>query len=315
MPNKLLLVVPCYNEEEILIKSNETLTAALQTWIGQGLISSDSRIVYVNDGSKDSTWNIIEKITASHTLALGLKLSKNFGHQNAVLAGHFNFKNDFDIFISIDADLQDDVMVVKEMVEKYNAGNEIVYGVRDDRSNDSFFKRFTAEFFYKIMLKMGIPLVFNHADYRLMSKKVLAELDNYKEFNVFLRGIVPTLGFQSDKVYYKRLKREAGESKYPISKMISFAWNGITSFSNYPMRMVLWFGIFNFILAVFVGIYVLISMFRGQTVSGWVSIVLPMAYFSGATLIAIGLLGEYLGKIYEEVKARPRYIIEKVIGQ
>ena len=314
MPNKLLLVVPCYNEEEILLNSNEQLSSALKTWISDGLIDAQSRIVYVNDGSKDATWSIIEKLSLSNQHVLGLKLSKNFGHQNAVLAGHFKFKNDFDIFISIDADLQDDIMVMKEMVEKYQAGNEIVYGVREDRSTDSFFKRFTAEVFYKIMLKMGIPLVFNHADYRLMSQKVLTELDNYKEFNVFLRGIVPTLGFKSDNVYYKRLKREAGESKYPIRKMISFAWNGITSFSNYPMRMVLWFGIFNFILAVFVGIYVLASMFRGQTVSGWVSIVLPMAYFSGATLIAIGLLGEYLGKIYEEVKARPRYIIEQVIG-
>jgi polyisoprenyl-phosphate glycosyltransferase len=315
MANKLLLVVPCYNEEEILSKSNEQITAALNSWITEGLLSPDSRVCYVNDGSKDATWSIIEIIARAEKLVLGLKLSKNFGHQNAVLAGHFNFKNDFDIFISLDADLQDDILVVKEMVQKYNAGNEIVYGVRDDRSNDSFFKRFTAEFFYKIMLKMGIPLVFNHADYRLMSKKVVAELDNYKEFNMFLRGIVPTLGFTSDKVYYKRLKREAGESKYPIRKMISFAWNGITSFSNHPMRMVLWFGIFNFILAVLIGIYVLISMFKGQTVAGWVSIVLPMAYFSGATMVAIGLMGEYLGKIYEEVKARPRYIIEKTIGQ
>jgi polyisoprenyl-phosphate glycosyltransferase len=315
MSNKLLLVVPCYNEEEILLKSNDQITSALSGWISEGLLSNDSRVCYVNDGSKDTTWSIIEKLQANDKLVLGIKLSKNFGHQNAVLAGHFNFKNDFDIFISLDADLQDDIMVVKEMVLKYNAGNEIVYGVRDDRTNDSFFKRFTAEFFYKIMLKMGIPLVFNHADYRLMSKKVLAELDNYKEFNMFLRGIVPTLGFTSTNVFYKRLKREAGESKYPIRKMISFAWNGITSFSNYPMRMVLWFGIINFVLALFIGIYVLASMFRGQTVAGWVSIVLPMAYFSGATMVAIGLMGEYIGKIYEEVKARPRYIIEKTIGQ
>jgi polyisoprenyl-phosphate glycosyltransferase len=315
MPNKLLLVVPCYNEEEILENSNQQITAALSAWIAEGLLSADSRVCYVNDGSKDATWSIIEKLAASDDLVLGLKLSKNFGHQNAVLAGHFNFKNDFDIFISLDADLQDDVMVVKEMVQKYNAGNEIVYGVRDDRTNDSFFKRFTAEVFYKIMLKMDIPLIFNHADYRLMSKRVLAELDNYKEFNMFLRGIVPTLGFTSDKVFYKRLKREAGESKYPIRKMISFAWNGITSFSNYPMRMVLWFGIFNFLLAVMIGIYVLLSMFRGHTVAGWLSIVLPMAYFSGATMVAIGLMGEYIGKIYEEVKARPRFIIEKTIGQ
>jgi polyisoprenyl-phosphate glycosyltransferase len=315
MSKKLLLVVPCYNEEEILETSNTQICAFLGACISENLISADSRVCYVNDGSKDKTWAIIEQLSANEKLVLGLKLSKNFGHQNAVLAGHFNFKNDFDLFISLDADLQDDILVIKEMLKKNAEGNEIVYGVRDDRSNDSFFKRFTAEVFYKIMLKMGIPLIFNHADYRLMSQRVLAELDNYKEFNMFLRAIVPTLGFPSDKVFYKRLKREAGESKYPLRKMISFAWNGITSFSNYPMRMVLWFGIINFVLAIFIGIYALVSMFRGVTVAGWVSIVLPMAYFSGATMVAIGLMGEYIGKIFEEVKARPRYIIEKETGR
>jgi polyisoprenyl-phosphate glycosyltransferase len=315
MSPKLLLIVPCYNEEEIISLTFDQLNTLFSDLILQNKIDKGSKFCFVNDGSKDKTWAIIESLYSKSEHLIALKFSKNFGHQNAVLAGHIHYKDNFDIFISIDADLQDDINCIAEMVNKYKEGNEIVYGVRDDRTDDSFFKRFTAEFFYKIMNKMDIPLVFNHADFRLLSKKAVAELVSFGEYKVFLRGVVPSLGFKSEKVYYKRLSRVAGETKYPLKKMISFAWNGITSFSIYPMRLVLWFGFLNFIAACGIGIYVLRSMFLGNTVAGWVSIVLPMAYFSGATLLAIGLLGEYIGKIYEEVKGRPRYIIEKTLGE
>lgn len=314
MSPKLLLVVPCYNEQEILHQTNQKLNNYFDQLLEHNKIDSGSKICYINDGSKDATWIIIDQLTKSNSRVLGIKLAKNFGHQNAVLAGLFSFMDQYDCYISIDADLQDDINAIGEMVLKYEEGSSVVYGVREDRSTDTFFKKFTAELFYKIMDKLGVPVVFNHADFRLIDNKVLKEFANFKEYNMFIRGIIPTIGFPSDKVYYKRLEREAGESKYPFGKMLAFAWKGITSFSTVPMRMVLWFGIINFIISVIIGLFVLSSKLRGVAVSGWTSIVLPMAFFSGSNMIAIGLIGEYIGKIYEEVKGRPRYIIEKITG-
>jgi polyisoprenyl-phosphate glycosyltransferase len=314
MPIRLLLVVPCYNEEEILQLTNSRLNTYIQELSDKGEISTESKICYVNDGSKDKTWHLIEELSIQNPRVLGIKLSKNFGHQNALLAGLFSFKDEYDCYVTIDADLQDDINAIGGMVAKYKEGAAVVYGVRDDRSSDSFFKRFSAEAFYKIMQKLGVPVVFNHADFRLIDNQVLNEFEKYNEVNMFIRGVIPTIGFYSEKVYYKRLEREAGESKYPLKKMVVFAWNGITSFSTVPMKIVLWFGIINFFVAVAIGLYVLISKSLGHTVAGWTSIVLPMSFFSGSNMIAIGLIGEYVGKIYQEVKGRPRYIIEKKIG-
>ncbi|WP_188766867.1 glycosyltransferase family 2 protein [Emticicia aquatilis] len=312
---KLLLVVPCYNEQEILEKTYSTLSMYFSELKERNAITADSKICFVNDGSRDSTWIIIDSICKRDSNIIGLKLSRNFGHQAALVAGLLHHKNQFDCYVSIDADLQDDLRAIDGMLEKYNEGSKIVYGVRNDRSTDSFFKRFTAETFYKLMQRMGVPTVYNHADFRLIDNQVLNEFSNFGETNLFIRGIIPMIGFQSDKVYYKRLEREAGESKYPLRKMLIFAWNGITSFSTVPMKLVLWFGIFNFVFAMGITVWVLICKLFGFTVQGWTSIVLPMTFFSGSNMIAIGLIGEYVGKIYEEVKARPRYIIETVLNE
>lgn len=312
---KLLLVVPCYNEQEILEKTYSTLSMYFSELKERNAITADSKICFVNDGSRDSTWIIIDSICKRDENIIGLKLSRNFGHQAALVAGLLHHKNQFDCYVSIDADLQDDLRAIDRMLEKYNEGSKIVYGVRNDRSTDSFFKRFTAETFYKLMQRMGVPTVYNHADFRLIDNQVLNEFSNFGETNLFIRGIIPMIGFQSDKVYYKRLEREAGESKYPLRKMLIFAWNGITSFSTVPMKLVLWFGIFNFVFAMGITAWVLVCKLFGFTVQGWTSIVLPMTFFSGSNMIAIGLIGEYVGKIYEEVKARPRYIIETVLNE
>lgn len=312
---KLLLVVPCYNEQEILEKTYSTLSMYFSELKERNAITADSKICFVNDGSRDSTWIIIDSICKRDSTIIGLKLSRNFGHQAALVAGLLHHKNQFDCYISIDADLQDDLRAIDGMLEKYNEGSKIVYGVRNDRSTDSFFKRFTAETFYKLMQRMGVPTVYNHADFRLIDNQVLNEFSNFGETNLFIRGIIPMIGFQSDKVYYKRLEREAGESKYPLRKMLIFAWNGITSFSTVPMKLVLWFGIFNFVFAMGITAWVLVCKLFGFTVQGWTSIVLPMTFFSGSNMIAIGLIGEYVGKIYEEVKSRPRYIIENVLNE
>jgi len=312
---KLLLVVPCYNEQEILEKTYSTLSMYFSELKERNAITADSKICFVNDGSRDSTWIIIDSICKRDENIIGLKLSRNFGHQAALVAGLLHHKNQFDCYVSIDADLQDDLRAIDGMLEKYKEGSKIVYGVRNDRSTDSFFKRFTAESFYKLMQRMGVPTVYNHADFRLIDNQVLNEFSNFGETNLFIRGIIPMIGFQSDKVYYKRLEREAGESKYPLRKMLIFAWNGITSFSTVPMKLVLWFGIFNFVFAMGITAWVLVCKLFGFTVQGWTSIVLPMTFFSGSNMIAIGLIGEYVGKIYEEVKARPRYIIETVLNE
>lgn len=312
---KLLLVVPCYNEQEILEKTYNTLSLYLNELKEQKTITADSKICFVNDGSRDSTWIIIDSICKRDSNVIGLKLSRNFGHQAALVAGLLHHKNQFDCYVSIDADLQDDLRAIDGMLEKYKEGSKIVYGVRNDRTTDSFFKRFTAESFYKLMQRMGVPTVYNHADFRLIDNQVLNEFSNFGETNLFIRGIIPMIGFKSDQVYYKRLEREAGESKYPLRKMLIFAWNGITSFSTVPMKLVLWFGIFNFLFAMGITLWVLVCKIFGFTVQGWTSIVLPMTFFSGSNMIAIGLIGEYVGKIYEEVKARPRYIIESVLNE
>ncbi len=308
---KLLLVLPCYNEEAILDSTNSKLNAYLDDLIERGVVHADSKICYVNDGSRDRTWEIIDELSNTSPRVLGVKLSKNFGHQNALLAGLSEYRNCFDCYISIDADLQDDVRAIEPMIEKFVQGASVVYGVRDDRSSDSFFKRFTAESFYKIMLWLKVPVIFNHADFRLIDNRLLSELENYREVNMFIRGIIPTIGLKSEKVFYKRLEREAGETKYPLTKMMAFAWNGVTSFSTMPMKFVLWFGAFNFLLSAVLGIYVLVTKFAGVSSWGWASTLLPMAFFNGSNMIAIGLIGEYVGKIYEEVKGRPRYIVEK----
>ena len=313
MNSKLLLVVPCYNEQEIIHSTYTKHKEYYKNIKSSNLISQDSKICFVNDGSRDTTWEIIESICEKDAEIVGVKLSRHYGHQSAILAGLLENIDKYDCYITIDADLQDDINAIGSMIECYQKGARVVYGVRNDRSSDSWFKRTTAEGFYKVMQKMGVPVIFNHADFRLIDNRVLAEFDNYKEVNLFIRGIIPTIGFKSEKVYYKRLEREAGESKYPLGKMLIFAWNGITSFSTYPMKMVLWFGILNFFVALGIGAYVIISKFAGFTVAGWTSTLLPMAFFSGSNMIAIGLIGEYIGKIYEEVKQRPRYIIDKIV--
>ena len=314
-PSRLLLVVPCYNEEAILNHSYSILSQYYRDIMGRGLISTDSKICLVNDGSRDKTWDIIEDLCAKDDLIIGVKLSRNFGHQSAIMAGLEQHVDDFDCFITIDADLQDDINAITGMIEKHAEGAMIVYGVRGDRSSDSWFKRSTAEGFYKVMQRMGVPVIFNHADFRLMDRRVLQELGNYKEINLFLRGVVPLIGFRSDKVVYNRLERIAGETKYPLSKMVLFAWNGITSFSTFPMRLVLYFGVLNFSLAMLIVVYILSSYLIGFTVPGWTSTMLPLTFFSGSNMMALGLIGEYIGKIYEEVKGRPRYIIEKIVNE
>jgi len=314
-PSRLLLVVPCYNEEAILNLTYSTLKTYYAGIKERGLIAADSKICFVNDGSRDKTWDIIEDLCLQDETIIGVKLSRNFGHQSAIMAGLEKHIDHFDCFITIDADLQDDINAITSMIEKHREGAMVVYGVRGDRSSDSWFKRFSAEGFYVLMQKMGVPVVFNHADFRLMDRRVLQELGNFKEINMFLRGIVPLVGFRNDKVIYNRLERVAGETKYPLSKMLLFAWNGITSFSTFPMRLVLYFGFFNFMVAMVIVAYIFFSFIIGHTVPGWTSTMLPLTFFSGSNMMALGLIGEYIGKIYEEVKGRPRYIIEKTVNE
>ena len=266
-PTRLLLVIPCYNEESILYLTYSKLNSYYNSIKEQGLIAQNSRICLVDDGSRDKTWDIIEELCERDADIIGVSLSRNFGHQSAIMAGLEHNIDDFDCFITIDADLQDDINAITGMIEKHGQGAMVVYGVRGDRSSDSWFKRFSAEGFYILMQKMGVPVIFNHADFRLMDRRVLKELGNFKEINLFLRGIVPLVGFRNDKVVYNRLEREAGETKYPLSKMLLFAWNGITSFSTFPMRLVLYFGLFNFLVAMAIVVYILFSYLVGYTPS------------------------------------------------
>ena len=311
----LYIVVPCYNEQEVLPITTPKLIEQLNALVEAQLIDKESRILYVNDGSIDDTWQLIEQYTQQHPQVCGVKLAGNVGHQNALLAGLEAASERADITISIDADLQDDVAVMHDMVQKYHEGCDIVYGVRRERKTDTWFKRNSALAFYKLMRRLGVKSVYNHADYRLMSRRAVKQLLNYRERNLFLRGIVPLVGYRTDSVFYDRSERLAGESKYPLSKMINFAVNGITSFSIKPVRMVLTLGIIFTLIALGILVYVLIAYFSGRTVSGWASLILSLWFIGGCVLIGLGIVGEYIGKIYIEVKDRPRYNIEKEIIQ
>ena len=309
----LYLVIPCYNEEAVLPETARQLLEKMNSMFERGMISRESRIMFVNDGSKDKTWEIIEELHRSNPIYSGVKLSRNKGHQNALLAGLMTAKEKADMTISLDADLQDDVDVIDKMVEKYYEGNDVVYGVRSARKTDTFFKKFTAQGFYKIMQAMGVEIVYNHADYRLMSRRALEGLARFKEVNLFLRGIVPLIGYRSDVVTYERHERFAGESKYPLRKMLAFATDGITSFSIKPIRLITTFGILIFGISLLMLLYSLVVHFMGKTVAGWTSMIISIWAIGGLQLLAIGVVGEYIGKIYLETKERPKYIIETVL--
>ncbi len=316
MQGKILyVVVPCYNEQEVLAETSKRLREKFRTLIGSGKIDEKSRIVFVNDGSKDNTWKIIEELHRQDNLFSGINLSRNRGHQNALLAGLMTVKDCADVAISMDADLQDDINAMDEMLDKYYGGCDVVYGVRSKRATDTFFKRFTAESFYKMMNAMGANTVYNHADYRLMSKRALEGLAEFKEVNLFLRGMVPMIGYPSDVVYYERSERFAGESKYPLKKMISFAIEGITSLSTKPIKMITNLGVFIFLFSFVILIYSLIRHFSGDTVAGWTTIIVSVWAIGGLILLSLGIIGEYIGKIYLESKERPRYIIEQFLNE
>ena len=306
----LTIVVPCYNEEEILPKTMDELTAVLLELMELKLVSNNSNMLFVDDGSKDHTWNLIQVESMQNHLVRGIKLAGNVGHQNALLAGLEAAQRQSDCVISIDADLQDDVSVIRTMVEKYNDGYDIVYGVRDKRQTDTFFKRNTALAFYRVMGTLGIQLIPNHADYRLMSKRALKELLKYKERNLFLRGMIPLIGFSQTKVFYERKERERGISKYPLKKMLSFAFDGITSFSVAPIRFVTYLGFITLLVSILAGGYALLQKWLGNTQSGWTSIMISLWIIGGLQLIGIGVVGEYIGKIFKEVKRRPIYAID-----
>lgn len=310
---KLYIVIPCYNEEEVLEETKKQLKEKMTKLIQDQKISSDSKVIFVNDGSKDHTWDLIQRFYQEDSLFGGINLSRNKGHQNALIAGLLTVKEDCDIAISMDADLQDDIEAIDNMLEKRKNDCDIVYGVRNSRKKDSLFKRWTAQGFYKFMLLMGVDVVYNHADYRLTSKKVLNHLSDYKEVNLFLRGIFPLIGFSSDVVYYERHERYAGKSKYPLQKMLNLAWDGITSFSVKPIRMILNLGIFILILSILTIIYAIIQKFLGNTVDGWTFITISLWFLGGIQMLSLGVIGEYIGKIYSETKARPRYIISEYL--
>lgn len=314
MDNKLYLVIPCYDEEEVLPETSARLRVKLNTLISAGKIDKNSRIVFVNDGSRDRTWDIIQVLHEEDSLFSGINLSRNRGHQNALLAGLMTVKDHADAVISMDADLQDDINAIDEMVDKYLAGADVVYGVRNRRATDTFFKRVTAEGFYKVMNAMGANTVFNHADYRLLSKRALEGLAEYEEVNLFLRGIVPMIGYKSEIVYYERGERFAGESKYPLGKMLSFAIEGITSLSTKPIRLITGLGFFIFLVSIGMLIYSLIRHFMGATIVGWTTLMVSVWAIGGLILLSLGVVGEYIGKIYLETKARPRFIVEKFLN-
>lgn len=308
----LAVIVPCCNEEEVLLYSKDELLKVMINLEKKQLISGESFIAFIDDGSLDSTWRLIQEFNLRFPKEIkGLKLSRNFGHQNALLAGMFNF--DFDICITIDADLQDSPAAIAGLIEKYNQGFQIVYGVRSRRDNDSLFKLSTAHIFYLLMRILGVRIIHNHADFRLLSKQAINALKNFKEVNLFLRGIIPYLGFNSAIVYYERSKRKAGKTKYPFRKMLSFAWNGITSFSIMPLRMIIYVGFSIFSLCLLLLAYTLIMYFLGRTIRGWTSIILSLYFLGGLIIFFLGVIGEYVGKIYTEVKDRPRFIVEEKI--
>lgn len=311
----LYIVVPCYNEEEVLKETTKRLKEKITNLVKEKKISEKSRIMYVNDGSKDKTWEMIKNISKKEKYFTGLSLSRNYGHQNALLSGLMTAKDYADIVISMDADLQDDINAIDEMIDKYYEGYDIVYGVRSARKKDTFFKRVTAEGFYKFMKALGVDCVYNHADYRLTSKRVLEALNNYKEINLFLRGLFPTIGYKSEIVYYERNERFAGESKYPLKKMLNFAIDGITSFSVKPLRIVTKVGFLILFISIFIMIYSLIRKITGNTVDGWTFLSISIWFIGGLQMISLGIIGEYVGKIYGEAKHRPRYIISENLNE
>ncbi len=311
----LAIVVPCYNEQEVLDKTNLVLLGTLNELKEKGKISPKSFLLYVNDGSKDRTWELIREKYEADVCVRGISLAGNKGHQNALYAGLMYAREKADIAISIDADLQDDVGVIEEMVDKYGEGYDIVYGVRSSREKDSFFKKTTAQGFYKLMNSLGAKTVYNHADFRLMSKRTLDELSLYGETHLFLRGIAPELGFRSTSVSYERKEREAGESKYPFRKMVSFAFDGITSFSVKPLTLILFLGIAAIIFSLAIIIYALVRHFTGATVTGWTSMFASIWFIGGVQLAAIGIVGQYVGKTFIEAKKRPRYFISEILSR
>ena len=313
--DRLALVVPCYNEEAVMKISSEALRGVLQDVIEKQKIAADSFVLFVDDGSKDKTWELIEEEHRLHSNVKGLKLAGNVGHQFALTAGLITAKDHSDVTVSIDADLQDDVNVIEEMIDKFHAGNDIVYGVRNDRSSDSFFKRFTAQGFYKMMAVMGVKTVYNHADFRLMSKRALEQFAKYRESNLFLRGMMPLIGYQTDCVYYERKERVAGESKYPLKKMLALAFNGISSFSVKPISLITTLGVIIICMCLLAAVYALWSYFTGHVTAGWTSLILSIWFLGGVQLVSIGLIGQYIGKIYIEVKQRPRYNIETFLNE
>lgn len=314
--NTLYIVIPCYKEQEVLPETSKRLREKMKALQKQGKISEKSRIMFVNDGSKDETWPIISRLHEQEpTMFSGVNLSRNRGHQNALLAGLLTAVNYADMIISMDADLQDDINAVDEMVDRYHEGYEIVYGVRSKRATDTFFKRFTAEGFYKVMKALGVDIVFNHADYRLMSRRAVEGLSQFTEVNLFLRGIVPQIGYKWTTVSYERAERFAGESKYPLKKMLAFAADGITSFSVKPIRMVFTAGVIVFAVSLIMLLYALISKILGHTSAGWTSLMGSIWLIGGIQLLSLGIVGEYIGKIYNETKRRPRFIIESVLNE
>ena len=311
----LYIVVPCYNEEEVLEETTRQLKEKMKNLIKDKKISKESRVMYVNDGSKDNTWKMIEEISEKEKLFTGISLSRNRGHQNALLGGLMTAKNYADIVISMDADLQDDINAIDEMIDKYYEGADIVYGVRSARKTDTWFKKTTAEGFYKFMKMMGADIVYNHADYRLASKRVLDELEKFNEVNLFLRGMFPLIGYKTEIVYYERNERFAGESKYPLKKMLNFAWDGITSFSVKPLRLICTMGFIILFISLIIMIYSLIRKITGNTVDGWTFITISIWLIGGIQMISTGIIGEYIGKVYNETKRRPRYIISRNLNE
>lgn len=310
---KIAIVLPCYNEQEIIEYTTTKLNAFIEDLIERDKIDVESFLCFVNDGSIDKTWERLVELKQGNKQITLVKLSTNFGHQAALLAGLSVSKSKCDCAITIDADLQDNYLVIEDMINKFQDGVEIVYGIRKKRESDTFFKRTTAKLFYKLMTMLGAKIIYNHADFRLLSNRAIEYLSSFKEVNIFLRGIVPTVGLSNDVVYYDRIERIAGDTKYPLKKMIAFAFEGITSFSVKPLRMVTLFGSLILLLSFFAGIYVLVSFIKGTTVEGWSSNFISIWFLGGAQLLCIGIIGEYLGKVYKETKKRPIYFIEDII--
>ncbi|MCW0375724.1 putative glycosyltransferase YkoT [Xanthomonas sacchari] len=309
LPN-IAIVIPCYNEQEVLPVTVPKMISIIEDLRARGRIGEDSSVTFVDDGSRDRTWSLIEDAATRHACVHGIKLSRNRGHQNALMAGLLTVEGD--AVISVDADLQDDLAAIEKMIEKFSAGTEIVYGVRSRRATDTFFKRLSAEGYYRVLALVGVDVVFNHADYRLMGRSAIEALRQYNEVNLFLRGIIPQLGFSTDVVYYERSERVAGESKYPLGKMLSLAWNGLTSFSSLPLRWITLLGVVISLVSFGFGLWALcVGLFSSRVLPGWASTVIPMYFIGGIQLLSLGVIGEYVSKIYTESKRRPRFVIER----